>query len=307
MPNPLADITIKQVPIPSSNFTYGRNAVKFIVPHHAVMASLAGVDATFLNPNRAGSTHYGICGSEIHQYVAEGNTAWANSNWDANINSISWEMCNSELAYPWKISDETIDTAARLGADILMRYGLGDAVYGKTVRMHRDFAATQCPGDYFAVQYGIQRYCDLVNKYIHETSVDKEKPMAGQVITWDAHKGDNQLWRVADGGLQNKATGKMLDITGNSKTKGTQLCVWQANGQSNQKFQLVPAGQGYAIYNPATQMYVDASAAGLTDGTPVIVWPKNDQLNQRWFMVLVDDEWFMLLNANSGDALDAVV
>lgn len=297
---------IKLCQIPATNFTYGRGgySIKYVTPHHAMITSLAGLDATFLNPTRQASTHYGISGNEVHQYVSEGNTAWSNGNWESNCESITFEMCNTSTEPPYPISDETIDTAAKLTADILTRYGLGKAEYKKNITLHRDTSATNCPGDYFAVEYGIKKFCTLVNKY---TKTEEVKIMAGEVITWDAHKGDNQLWRVTKGGLQNKATGKMLDVTGNSKEAGTQLCVWDAHGGANQQFSFVPTTVGYLIVNNGSALCVDAKGAGMQDGTPVIVWEKNDALNQHWFRVPVEDDWFMLLNANSGDALDAVM
>ena len=222
-------------------------------------------------------------------------------------------MCNSSTDYPYPISDETIDTAARLGADILIRYKLGRAVHGQTVHMHREYVATQCPGDYFALQYGLQRYCDLVNKYI-----DGGKDMQGQVITWDLHKGDNQQWaRVVRGdhiALVNRATQKVLDVNGESTEQGTLAIIWDEKKPEPSLNQLwkeetvIVDGAQFLRYRSAlTGFVLDAKGAGYADGTPAILWPENGQLNQCWIKVPTDDGWFVLLNANSGDALDAIL
>ena len=155
--------------IGSPNYNAGRNGVEFVVPHHAASTSLANVDAVFANSGNQVSTHYGIQGGTVHQYVNEGDTSWANGNWDANTKSVTFEMVNSSAGGDWPIADDTYETAAQLTADVLKRYGLGRASYPGTVRMHRDFYATACPGEWFASR--IQQFCDRVNAIIDGGSV----------------------------------------------------------------------------------------------------------------------------------------
>ena len=60
-----------------SNFTYGRqDTIHGIVIHHAASTSLDSVGQVFSQYGRGGSAHYGVKGSQIHQYVHEEDTAW---------------------------------------------------------------------------------------------------------------------------------------------------------------------------------------------------------------------------------------
>jgi len=64
----------------SPNFKKGRNGYKpEIIVIHIMDGSLIGTDAWFANPRSEVSSHYGIgYKGEVHQYVADEDTAWAN-------------------------------------------------------------------------------------------------------------------------------------------------------------------------------------------------------------------------------------
>lgn len=76
--------------IPSPNFTAGRKIYKpEAVVIHIMEGSLSGTDSWFKNPVSKVSAHYGIGKTgEVHQYVAETNSAWH----AGRVNSPSWQL-----------------------------------------------------------------------------------------------------------------------------------------------------------------------------------------------------------------------
>lgn len=120
--------------VASPNYRKGRSGYKpEIVVLHIMAGSLSGTDAWFKNSGSQVSSHYGIGeNGEIHQYVDESDTAWANGrvsgatskivNKHAGINpnlfSISIEHEGSDLS---KQPFSEIKASAELVADICKR------------------------------------------------------------------------------------------------------------------------------------------------------------------------------------------
>lgn len=129
-------MNIKQVPTP--DFTKGRKSYEFIVMHWSVTSNIAQVDSEVLNPSREMSYHYAIENGEVHQYVNEANTAWHAGVFDINQRSIG--VCI--VAGPNNpYSDQDYATASELIGQILSRHP------GMQLKGHRDFKATECPGN----------------------------------------------------------------------------------------------------------------------------------------------------------------
>ena len=138
----------------SSNYTVGRqDTIHGIVIHHAASTSLDSIGQVFSQYGRGGSAHYGVGGSQIHQYVREEDTAWHCGDWAGNSCTIGIETTNSTGAPDWLVAEDTFNTLVKLVADIAKRNGLGrikfepDGVY-PTLSAHRDWSPTYCPGDY---------------------------------------------------------------------------------------------------------------------------------------------------------------
>jgi len=76
--------------IPSPNFTVGRKIYNpEAVVIHIMEGSLSGTDSWFKSNASQVSAHYGIGQSgEVHQYVAEVNTAWH----AGRVNAPSWQL-----------------------------------------------------------------------------------------------------------------------------------------------------------------------------------------------------------------------
>lgn len=126
--------------MPTKDFTSGRRGKKlqYVIMHWGVTNKLSQIDAEVLSPTREMSYHYALSGITVHQYVKEENTAWHAKNFDANCRSIG--ICiNASPTNPY--SDRDYETASQLIADIFKRHGKLE------IKGHRDFYATQCPGN----------------------------------------------------------------------------------------------------------------------------------------------------------------
>lgn len=139
------------VPANTSNYTAGRNGrkIEIITIHHMAGVLSAEQCGKIFQGNRKASAHYGIGNNgEIAKYVDEENTAWANSNWNANCKAVTIEVSNNKTGGDWTVSDEAIDSLIKLVADIAKRNNLGKLVKGQNVTWHRMYIATTCPGAY---------------------------------------------------------------------------------------------------------------------------------------------------------------
>jgi poly(3-hydroxybutyrate) depolymerase len=80
------------------------------------------------------------------------------------------------------------------------------------------------------------------------------------------------------GAIVGTASGRCLDVPGSSQTGGTQVQLWDCNGQTNQQWTYTSAGQ-LQVYGSDC---LDADNQGTSPGTKAIIWPCNGQANQRW-------------------------
>lgn len=140
-----------EVPAHPSNYTKGRlKPIRCITIHHmAGVLSAKNCGGIFARVGRNGSSHYGIGNDgEIANYVDEGDTAWTNSNWDSNCESVTIEVSNSKMSGNWPVSNKAFDSLVKLVADIAKRNNLGKLVKGENLTWHKMFANTSCPGEY---------------------------------------------------------------------------------------------------------------------------------------------------------------
>ena len=147
-----SDLVNVVVPAYEGNFTYGRSGygINAVTIHHmAGILSAEQCGYIFQQVGRYGSSHYGIGNDgRIGQYVDEANTAWTNSNWESNCQSVTIETSNCEIGGNWAVSDTALNSLIRLVADIAKRNNLGKLVKGVNLTWHCMFAATECPGAY---------------------------------------------------------------------------------------------------------------------------------------------------------------
>ncbi len=150
-------LATKIIPADESNFTAGRSKFSHIMEitlhHMAGNLSVVRCGELWQNPARNGSSHYGVNGGDIACYVTEGDVAWTNGNWDSNCRAVTIEVANSGGAPDWPVSDESIESVIALVADIARRNKLGELVVGKNLTMHKQYAATACPGPYLESKF----------------------------------------------------------------------------------------------------------------------------------------------------------
>lgn len=157
--------SLRQYPASSKNYDVGRGgkAINSIVIHHAATTSFDGIGATFANPNRGASAHYGVGqNNNVDQYVQEKDTAWHCGNYPRNQTSIGIENVNSTGAPTWDIANETFNTLCELVGDIASRNGLLPLVVGKNLFGHKDVSLkpTACP---LHLEPRLQEIADRVN------------------------------------------------------------------------------------------------------------------------------------------------
>ena len=73
-------------------------------------------------------------------------------------------------------------------------------------------------------------------------------------------------------------SGRCVDVPNASTTNGTQVQLWDCNGQANQSWTYTSARQ-LQVYGSKC---LDAANRGTTNGTMVIIWDCNGQTNQQW-------------------------
>ncbi|MEU6430108.1 non-reducing end alpha-L-arabinofuranosidase family hydrolase, partial [Microbispora sp. NPDC046973] len=92
-------------------------------------------------------------------------------------------------------------------------------------------------------------------------------------MTWSAPAS------AATAPLVSAASGRCLDVAGNTDALGTGLQIWDCSGQANQAFEFTSAGE-LRTFNGTR--CVDAYGQGTTNGTKVVIWSCNGQNNQKW-------------------------
>ncbi|WUH89548.1 endo-1,4-beta-xylanase [Streptomyces sp. NBC_00433] len=83
------------------------------------------------------------------------------------------------------------------------------------------------------------------------------------------------------GALHAVGAGKCLDVPNSSTTAGTQVQIWDCNGQANQTWTRTSSGQ-LAVSSGGGQLCLDAYNHQTTPGTKVEIWNCNGGANQQW-------------------------
>lgn len=147
----MSNSNLATINMPASHYSNGRSGrkIEMITIHHMAGVLSAKQCGRIFQGNRQASSHYGIGNDgEIAQYVDEANTAWTNSNWNANCRAVTIETSNNKTGGDWTVGDKALNSLIKLIADIAKRNNLGTLVKGKNVTWHRMYSATTCPGAY---------------------------------------------------------------------------------------------------------------------------------------------------------------
>lgn len=173
--------------IGSPNHYNGRLGYKVTrITLHIMAGYLTGTDNVFQNPNRQASSTYGIGpNGEMHQYVAETDAPWTDSNHASNCQTISIEHQGGMDFIP--CTQACHDASARLCADIARRYGWPKLIHGVNVFLHREIPGsdhTTCPD---LAPNGLN-YIYVINK-ANEILEGNDMTSAGDV--WNYGLGEN--------------------------------------------------------------------------------------------------------------------
>jgi len=101
------------------------------------------------------------------------------------------------------------------------------------------------------------------------------------LIIYDQHGGDNQLWRLNENGQLESKTGLVADITENGGS-GTNVIGWPSNDQPHQQWYFA----NDCCYSQSdNNLVLDIFEGGTDNDTPVIVYPYHGGPNQVWRFV----------------------
>ncbi|WP_026924219.1 lectin [Glycomyces arizonensis] len=107
----------------------------------------------------------------------------------------------------------------------------------------------------------------------------------GTISAWVPAHGA-AMYTVTGGGLvepetfalRGEESGRCLDVSGASQTNGTEVIIWDCNGQANQAWTATITGELRVFGGKC----LDVSGGDTANGTPVIIWDCNGQPNQQW-------------------------
>ncbi|WP_436499488.1 alpha-L-fucosidase [Actinokineospora sp. HUAS TT18] len=102
--------------------------------------------------------------------------------------------------------------------------------------------------------------------------------------------------------VRNAASGKAVDVPGNSTTLGTQLIQWAPHSGSNQRWTFTRQADGsYQVRSVSSGLCMDATTNA---GNPVVQWTCHGGNNQRWTLVAATGG-HRLVAKSSGNVLTA--
>ena len=136
--------------IKNSNDRYEKIS-KITVHHMAGVMDAEACAKMHCNGNGASANYYIgndglICGG-----VSEDRRAWTSSSGWNDQKAITIEVSNDVNHEPWTVSEKAYNSLIKLCADICKRYGIKPHWDGTTygsLTMHKQYAATACPGTY---------------------------------------------------------------------------------------------------------------------------------------------------------------
>lgn len=169
----------------TKNRTSPRNHVIDCITIHCYVGQVTAKQGCdyFATTDRQASSNYvvGRDGS-IGLSVEEKNRAWTSSNASNDNRAVTIEVA-CDPTYPYAVTDKAMNALINLVADICKRNNIKKLVWsadksdrvnhknGCNMTVHRDFAATACPGEYL---YNKHSYiAEQVNKKLNVTSTVK--------------------------------------------------------------------------------------------------------------------------------------
>ncbi|UWE11276.1 RICIN domain-containing protein [Actinacidiphila bryophytorum] len=106
-------------------------------------------------------------------------------------------------------------------------------------------------------------------------------PSGAQQVIAQAGVSDGGTGTGSSGALHAVGAGKCLDVPNASATPGTQVQIYDCNGQANQSWTRTSSGQ-LSVVSGGAQLCLDAYNNQTTAGTKVETWSCNGGANQQW-------------------------
>ncbi|KUJ64937.1 hypothetical protein ACZ90_53460 [Streptomyces albus subsp. albus] len=106
--------------------------------------------------------------------------------------------------------------------------------------------------------------------------------------------------------LVNRKTGKAIDVPGAATAEGTGLVRYTAGTAANQRFRLIPVGEGvHEIYttHASTPLAWDIAGGTAENGAKLVQWTPLHGTNQQWRITDTDDGYATITCLRSGKAL----
>lgn len=123
----------------------GGSKIHGVIVHHWAGIN-GGIERLTTSEAKASVNYFILSTGEIIGSVSEKFRAWTSGSYEADRNRITIEVQNSTLGPDWKVSPAAVTSLKRLLADIHKRYNLTPSA--DSIKGHRDFAATACPGPF---------------------------------------------------------------------------------------------------------------------------------------------------------------
>ncbi len=169
------------------------------IHHMACDISVESCGAGFALESRRASSNYGIDSTgKIALYVPENKRSWCSSNTANDNRAVTIEVANSMAKDPWPVSDAAYDSLIRLCVDICQRNGIEKLVWSDNVNdriqhrngcnmtVHRDFAATLCPGPYLMQRMG--QIAEAVNARLAKPAETPPEGYDQWLKCWEWHE-----------------------------------------------------------------------------------------------------------------------
>ncbi|WP_345328668.1 RICIN domain-containing protein [Mucilaginibacter defluvii] len=105
--------------------------------------------------------------------------------------------------------------------------------------------------------------------------------------------------------INNRNSGKALDVNGGSTANGANIIQWPWNGGNNQQWQVIDNGGGYyRIINRNSGKALEVNGGSTTNGAGITQSTWSGANSQQWQVVANDGGYYRIINRNSGQALD---
>lgn len=117
---------------------------------------------------------------------------------------------------------------------------------------------------------------------------DYSQDNGAQIVQWDFHGGDNQLWNIVDGGggyyyLRSALSGKNLEVFSFSMDNGGRVTQWDNTSANNQQWMIVREADGtYILKNRNSGKLLEVSGVSMDNAAGIQQWDSWNGANQKF-------------------------